>query len=106
MDRDQVRAALKATGITCQNVTDKELKLLRRVISKHLRKSGIFKGTARIARAHKDLKFIEMKAFYFDRREAVSFNTDGFIGVAGWADNKNVQPLLAALMEWSGMVHQ
>jgi hypothetical protein len=71
------------------------------VISKHLRRSGIYRGTARLARAKKDLKFIEMRTDQWDRREAVSFNRDGFIGVAGWADNNNVKPLLDALVEWS-----
>lgn len=100
MDRDQARAELKNAGITCENVTEDGLKRLRSIISKHLRRSGIYNGTARIARAKTDLKFIEMKTCQWDRREAISFNRDGFIGVAGWADNWNVQPLLDAIIEW------
>lgn len=34
------------------------------------------------------------------RREAISFNGDGFIGIAGWADDNNVQPFLRAFMRW------
>lgn len=101
MNRDQVRDVLAKAGITCESVSGAELKRLRRIISKHLRKSGIYNGTARIARAKKDLKFIEMKTNQWDCREAVSFNRDGFIGIAGWADNNNVKPLLDALVEWS-----
>lgn len=101
MNRDQVREGLANTGIECGKVSDDELKRLRRIISKHLRRSGIYRGTARIARARNDLKIIEMKTDMFERREAVSFNSDGFIGIAGWADNNNVQPLLSALVEWS-----
>lgn len=61
MTRDQVREGLSLAGIKCETVTDADLKRLRRVISKHLRRSGIYRGTARLARAKKDLKFIGMK---------------------------------------------
>lgn len=101
MTRDKVRKGLRSAGITCENVTNEELKRLRRIISKHLRRSKIYNGSARLARAKKDLKFIEMKTDRWDRREAVSFNRDGFIGIAGWADNRNVNPLLDALIEWT-----
>lgn len=43
---------------------------------------------------------VRCKADYFDDREAVTFNTDGFIGFAGWADNTNVQPILEGFKEW------
>ena len=37
---------------------------------------------------------------YWQGREAISFNGDGFIGIAGWADDNNVQPFLRAFMRW------
>ena len=101
MTRDEVRSGLAKAGIKCETVTDAELKRLRKIISKHLRRSGIYQCTARLATAKKDLKFIEIKTEQWDRREAVSFNSDGFIGIAGWADNNNVKPILDALVEWS-----
>lgn len=33
-------------------------------------------------------------------REAVSFNSDGFIGFCGWADSQNSQPFYRAWREW------
>lgn len=44
--------------------------------------------------------FLRVDGRYWDGREAVSFNGDGFIGIAGWADDSNVQPFLRALMRW------
>lgn len=44
--------------------------------------------------------YLRVTGFYFSAREAVSFNADGFIGIAGWADDTNVQPFLRALMRW------
>ena len=54
-----------------------------------------------IAKVAVDFFGIEIKTEQWDRREAVSFNRDGFIGIAGWADNANVKPILDALVEWS-----
>lgn len=44
--------------------------------------------------------FICVDGDYFKGREAISFNSDGFIGFAGWADDKNVQPFLRAFVLW------
>lgn len=44
--------------------------------------------------------FLRVSGFYFQDREAISFNEDGFIGIAGWADDTNVQPFLRAFYRW------
>lgn len=44
--------------------------------------------------------YLRVDGRYWQGREAVSFNADGFIGIAGWADDQNVQPFLRALMRW------
>jgi hypothetical protein len=44
--------------------------------------------------------FLEVDDYYFDGRECISFNTDGFIGFAGWADQGNVNPILRAFLRW------
>lgn len=44
--------------------------------------------------------YIKVKGPYFDKREAISFNEDGFIGFAGWADKFNVLPFVEAFDEW------
>lgn len=41
-----------------------------------------------------------VRAHYFDEREAVTFESNGFIGIAGWADSRNVRPFLVAFGEW------
>lgn len=37
---------------------------------------------------------------YFEKREAISFNADGFIGLCGWADSKNARPFYNAFERW------
>lgn len=44
--------------------------------------------------------YLCVSASCFRDREAVSFNSDGFIGLAGWASDHNVQPFLRAFMRW------
>lgn len=44
--------------------------------------------------------YLRVDGSYWQGREAISFNADGFIGIAGWADDENVQPFLRAFMRW------
>lgn len=44
--------------------------------------------------------FLRVDGFYFSGREAVSFNEDGFVGFAGWADSTNIKPFLRAFVRW------
>lgn len=43
---------------------------------------------------------IRVKGLYFDDREAITFNEDGFIGIAGWADNHNLIPFVNGFKKW------
>lgn len=55
------------------------------------RVKGIIKSSAN--GAFKDI-------IHFTEREAISFNQDGFIGFAGWADDKNYRPFVDAFVRW------
>lgn len=48
------------------------------------------------------LKFvcIYVSGSYFEYREGVCFNEDGFIGFCGWADGSNKIPILTAFNKW------
>lgn len=48
------------------------------------------------------LKFakIEVNGSYFNGREAITFNENGFIGFAGWASDGNVKPFAIAFEKW------
>jgi len=43
---------------------------------------------------------IQVRGSYFDRREAVTFGTSGFIGFCGWADSLNSKPIEDGFEEW------
>jgi hypothetical protein len=44
--------------------------------------------------------FIQVNGSYFSRRECISFNSDGFIGFAGWASTGNTIPIIEAFKKW------
>ena len=48
----------------------------------------------------KDHKKAKRKQALENGREAISFNSDGFIGFCGWADTQNSQPFLNAFRRW------
>lgn len=48
------------------------------------------------------IKFAELKVkgTYFNDREAITFNDDGYIGFCGWADGCNLTPFVMGFKEW------
>lgn len=44
--------------------------------------------------------FLRCKGNYFEDREAISFNEDGFIGFCGWADMKRTEIFTNGFIEW------
>ncbi len=44
--------------------------------------------------------FISVESAYFDRRQGISFEENGFIGFCGWADGANHKPFLTAFDKW------
>ncbi len=48
------------------------------------------------------IKFAEIrvKGTYFNDREAITFNEDGWIGFCGWADGRNLIPFITGFKEW------
>jgi len=110
LDREFARGEFGAAGLSYADLDLVALRLLRRLINLEMIRSGLMKSSYRCYRgvvfqnAGTDRFFagIRCSAFYFDRREAVSFNRDGFIGFAGWSDDTNVQPILRGFVAWVG----
>ena len=103
MNNDEVREILDSKGITVKNVTDDQVKILHSILSENLTNSGCFRGSFKINKLD-NTRYLTCASDYFVDREAVSFNSDGFIGFAGWADSKNVQPILKSVVEWANKI--
>lgn len=109
---DEARAYFKDKGLKYKDITGAEILALIFILSRELKwsnKVGETSSTMRLS--HKiDIKyrsngslsscFLYMNSDYFTRRECISFNTDGFIGFAGWADQANLNPIHRAFLRW------
>ncbi|MCP4260329.1 MAG: hypothetical protein GY774_22835 [Planctomycetes bacterium] len=97
-----IRSRLSMTKMTVGTVTDIQLQKLENLLAEETKKSGLMQGTLKMEKRKKAKRlFFTCKSEYFTGREAVSFNSDSFIGVAGWASTQNSQPFLRALMRWA-----
>lgn len=110
---DQARNYFKDKGLTYDNINDGDILVLVMMCQQELKKSckagETSTSTMRLSEKI-DMKrktngsivscFLYMNSHYFTRREAISFNQNGFIGFAGWADQGNTNPLLRAFLRW------
>ena len=102
----------KNRGLSYDSIHEGDILILCMMLQKELKKSNKAGETSVTMTLSKriDMKkksngsitecYIYMNAHYFTRRECISFNRDGFIGFAGWADQGNTNPLLRAFLEW------
>ena len=110
---DEARNYFKECGLSYGDITEGDILSLVLLINRELKKSN--KAGETSANSMSLSKKIDMKkntngaikscylylnSHYFTRREAISFNQDGFIGFAGWADDGNLNPLKRAFLEW------
>lgn len=124
MTRDEARAYFKDKGLTYDNITLPNLHFLVELLDKHFLKqreelirsgkrgwlywlkvnrSKYYRGEYTFnTEEYKRVicAYITASGEYFMRREAISFNRDGFIGFCGDADDENAQPVLEAFVEW------
>lgn len=115
---DYCREFAKQKGITLKSVGLDGVKRLHRILCRHVFSSGLFQDTYSVepirqkdiyrdgGKKSAPINSIELhvSAHYFTRREAVTFNGDGFIGFCGWSSSENAQPIYAAFIEWCNEV--
>ena len=110
---DAARQAFKDKGLSYSDLDMSDIEILRDMVLKSLTSDeykSLFRGTYRINKRiigkkvdSKDrLKeaYIECRADYFKKREAISFNSDGFIGFAGWSSSGNLAPIIKGFYAW------
>lgn len=110
---DEARQYFKDKGLTYSDITEGDILALVMLLNKYIKTAVKDKETSVdwMSLSKKvDIKmrtngtmlacFIYVNSNYFTRRECISFNYDGFIGFAGWADQKNTNPILRAFLKW------
>lgn len=109
---NELREYFSAKGLTYDSIDEGDILILCMMLQRELKKSNKAGETSVTMTLSKriDMKkttnghitecYIYMNAHYFTRRECISFNRDGWIGFAGWADDGNANPLRRAFLGW------
>ncbi|MCM3665550.1 hypothetical protein M3204_14120 [Mesobacillus subterraneus] len=121
MNRDEAREHFKNSGLSYVDITEEDISSLFHLMKAELAEYFMFGGEhAQLMnlRVRKPLKkhikvyqktglryaYLKVKGSYFDSREAISFNENGFIGFGGELDDKNVQPIISAFCRWCDLI--
>ena len=100
-------------GLSYADITEGDILSLLMLLNREIKKSNKA-GETSVSTMHMSSKismkkrtngtiikcFLYINSHYFTQREAISFNEDGYIGFAGWADQGNTNPLLRAFLRW------
>ena len=102
MTNNEARELWAKTGLKYQDLTSCDLQRLRNLVNEEMKNQTHIKKYRCKQRWVRRENFANLrcKAFYFDDRECISFNPDGFVGFAGWSDSTNVQPILNGFKAW------
>lgn len=109
----EARQYFRDKGLSYHDITEGDILSLLMLLNREIKKSNKA-GETSVSTMHMSSKidmkkrtngtiikcFLYVNSHYFTRREAISFNEDGFIGIAGWADQGNTNPLLRAFLRW------
>lgn len=115
-EREIARENWRNSGLTYNDIDRKDIDELRNLIkyelqtylptTEHSRSMEMRLSKVRKMdyKYNKDgtLKFalINIAGSYFDQRDGIRFNEDGYIGFCGWADGSNKLPILKAFNKW------
>ena len=110
---DEARAYFADKGLTYDDIKEGDILTLTMLLNKHIKlatKNNEMSVDSMYLSSKVNMKkktngsiincYLYMNSHYFEQRECISFNTDGFIGFAGWADTGNTQPIIRAFIEW------
>ena len=110
---EEARQYFRDKGLSYHDIAEGDILSLLMLLNREIKKSNKA-GETSVSTMHMSSKidmkkrtngtiikcFLYINSHYFTRREAISFNEDGFIGFAGWADQGNTNPLLRAFLRW------
>ena len=110
--RELARNYYKHCNITYEDITMDDLYKLIQILNKKIVEVNscmIMINEPKLRGKNKNVSFkngklefaeIRVKGTYFEDREAITFNKDGFIGFCGWADGYNITPFVNGFEEW------
>jgi hypothetical protein len=106
----KLREKYKSLGLSYEKLNEEHIQMLRIFLTKEFEVFGSDMKLKLSTPRKKDIKVlkrtglqyavIQVDGYYFSRREAITFNSDGFIGFAGWACDYNTKPFVSAFDKW------
>lgn len=109
----EAREYFKDKGLTYSDISEGDILVLTMMVQKELKAAYRDGGLDYPLTLSPDLPimpgkdggivscFLKLNApGHWKGREAISFNRDGFIGFAGWADSQNTAPIIRAFLSW------
>ena len=110
---EEARQYFRDKGLSYHDITEGDILSLLMLLNREIKKSNKA-GETSVSTMHMSSKiymkkrtngtiikcFLYINSHYFTQLEAISFNEDGFIGFARWADQGNANPLLRAFLRW------
>ena len=110
---EEARAYFKNKGLTYKYITSGDILALVLLLNQELKKANksgeTSVNTMRLSEKMKTkyrtngtliYAHIYINSHYFTQRQCISFEEDGFIGFAGWADQQNLNPIIRAFLRW------
>ena len=111
--RELARNYFKKCNLTYDDITMNDLYKLIQILNIKITEAGScmlmmnepkLRGKCPNVKLNKSGKLVfaelRVKGTYFDDREAITFNKDGWIGFCGWADGYNLTPFVIGFKEW------
>ena len=106
METKEARVLWSESGLQFNKLSKPNLQRLRCLVNDQLLKHTVlkeFKCNQRWVfggQPGQEWATLKCSAFYFENRQCISFEPNGFVGFAGWASSDNVQPILIGFCNW------
>jgi uncharacterized protein Smg (DUF494 family) len=116
--RDQAREVFKKSGFTYNDIFDNR-DLLKEILQNKLEAHDQVRPDMKLRLNSKNEKYkfikdtrdilwyeLRVDGSYFENRECITLNRDGFVGLCGWADSTNEVPIVEGFMEFLYLLDQ
>ena len=113
MNRELARDYFRKNNLSYEDIGMNEIYKLIQILNKRIAEAGscmLMINEPKLRGRYNNIKLdkagkikyagIRVKGTYFDDREAITFNEDGFIGFCGWADDYNLTPFVTGFKDW------
>lgn len=109
---EQARKYFEDSGLTYNDIEEVDFAVLLILLKKHMHRANKYNITSVDMRVSRIVNgrfktngqliecYLFVNSHYFKKREAISFNKNGFIGFCGWAGGRNHEPFINAFIEW------